>query len=75
MANGTGSGEAGIAIDHDVFNDHDGVVDDEPDSCGEAAESHQIEALPDDPQKENGDGYGDGYDESGDERGAPIAQE
>ena len=59
----------------DVFDDDDGVVDDEADGGGEAAEGHQVEALADDPEEEDGDGDGDRDDETGDERGAPVAQE
>ena len=36
---------AGVAMKDDVFDDDDGIVDDEADGGGEAAESHEIEAL------------------------------
>ena len=61
---------AAVAMDDDVLDDDDGVVDDETDGRGEAAEGHQVEALADSPEKEDGDGDGDGDNEAGDERGA-----
>ena len=66
---------AGFAMEGDVFDDDDGVVDDEADSGGESAEGHEVEALADGPQHEkcNGDGYRN--DEAGDERGGPVAEE
>ena len=36
---------AGVAMDHDVFYHHNGVIDDKADGGGEAAERHQVEAL------------------------------
>ena len=41
---------AGVAVHDDVFNDDDGVVDDQANGRREAAESHQVEALAHDPQ-------------------------
>ena len=38
-------------MDDDVFDHHDGVVDDQADGGGEAAEGHEVEALADDQRK------------------------
>ena len=62
-------------MEDDVFDDHDGVVDDETDGGCETTEGHQVEALAGDIEEDEGDQYGDGYDEAGDERGTPVAQE
>ena len=62
-------------MDNDVLNDDDGVIDDETDGSGEAAERHQVEALADGPKEQDGDGDRYGNDETGDQRGAPVAQE
>ena len=35
----------GIAVHHDVLHHHDGVVDDQSDGRGQAAERHQVEGL------------------------------
>src|ERR1035438_47624 len=37
----------GIAMEHDIFDDHDGVVDDESHGCSESAKRHEVEALTD----------------------------
>ena len=42
----------------DVFNDNDGIVDDEANGGSETAEGHEIEALAHGPEGEDGDGYG-----------------
>ncbi len=62
-------------MNDDVFHDNDGVVDDQADGRGEAAKCHQVEALADDPEEEDGDRDGDRDDQAGDERRSPIAQE
>ena len=35
----------GVAVQHDVFDHHDRVVDHQADRGGQAAERHQVEAL------------------------------
>ena len=45
LAHGLDARLAGVAMQDDVLDDHDGVVDDEADGGGEAAEGHQVEAL------------------------------
>ena len=44
---------ARVAMEGDVFDHHDGVIDDQADGGGESAEGHQVEALADGPEKEN----------------------
>ncbi len=66
---------AGVEMEDDVFDDNDGVVDDETNGRGEAAEGHEVEALADGPERKDGDGDGDGDDETRDEGGAPATQE
>ena len=74
-ANGLMQGLAAVAVKDDVFNDDDGIVDDEADGGGEAAEGHEVEAFTDEPECEDGGGDGDRNDQAGDERGAPVMQE
>ena len=38
-------------MDDDVFDDDDGVVDDEADGGGEATEGHEVEGLADEPRE------------------------
>ena len=66
---------AGLTMEGDVFDDDDGVIDDEADSSGESAEGHEVKALADGPEhnKCNSNGYRN--DEAGDERGGPVAEE
>ena len=64
---------AGVAMQDDVFDYYDGVVDDETDGGCETAERHQVEALVGEVEEDEGDQYGDGNDEPSDERGAPVA--
>ena len=45
LADGLDAAFAGVAVQDDVFDDHDGVVDDETDGGCETAEGHQVEAL------------------------------
>ena len=45
LAYGFDAAFAGVAVEDDVFDDHDGVVDDEADCGCEAAEGHEVEAL------------------------------
>ena len=51
--------ELGIAMEDDVFDDDDRVVDDESHGCSQAAECHQVEALAD--GAECDEGYGNRY--------------
>ncbi len=62
-------------MEHDVFDDDDGVVDDEADGCGEAAEGHQVEAGAEGVEEEEGDRDGDRDDQPRDDGRAPVAQE
>ena len=50
LAHGLDAVFAGVAVHHDVFDHHDGVVDDQADGRGETAQRHQVEALADGPQ-------------------------
>ena len=65
---------AGVAVKDDVFDDDDGVVDDQADGGGEAAQGHEVEAFAEDVEEDEGDGDGGGNDQAGDERGAPVAK-
>ncbi len=62
-------------MENDVFDDDDGVIDNQTDRSGESTEGHQVEAFADDPKEEDGDGDCDRDDEAGDERRAPVAKE
>ena len=74
-AGGVDAGLAVVAVEDDVFDDDDGVIDDEADGCCESAEGHEVEAFADRPKKEYRDGDGDGDDEPGNERRGPVAEE
>ena len=73
-ANGGCARLSRVAMHDDVLHHHDGVVDDQTDGGGEAAEGHQIEGLSDGPEKENRNRYGYRNDEAGDQRAGPVAQ-
>ena len=74
-ANGGCARLARVAMDDDVFHHHDGVVDHQSNRRRQAAQGHQVEGLPDDPEKE--DRHRDGYrnHEACDQRAGPVAQE
>ena len=59
----------------DVFHHHDGVVDDEADSRGHAAECHDIEAAMEEFKQENSGGERRRHAEHRDEGDAAVAQE
>src|SRR5713226_7983277 len=65
----------GIAVQDNIFEDHDGIVDDQANGGCKAAQSHQIETLIGHFQNDEGDEQSDRYDQPGDERSSPIAQE
>ncbi len=60
FAHGFDAAFAGVAVEDDVFDDYDGVVDDETDGGCETAEGHQVEALAGELEEDEGDQYGDG---------------
>ena len=66
---------AGVAVHHDVLDDDDRVVDDQADRGREAAERHQVEALAEQAQRDEGDRQRRGNHQAGDQRRAPVAQE
>ena len=74
-ANSFGAALAGVAVHHDVFYNHDGVVDHQSDGCGESAQGHQVKALPERAQRDECDCNGGWDHQAGDNRTAPIAQE
>ena len=59
---------------HDVLDHDNRVVDHEADCRSQAAERHQVEALAEDAQRDEGDGQRGRNHQTGDERGTPIAQ-
>src|SRR4029077_4474638 len=65
----------GVAVQNDVFDDDDGVVDDQADCGRETTQGHQVEAFAEDLQRNEGHENRYRDDESGDDRGAPVAQE
>ena len=75
FAHGFAAMFAVVAMEDDVFDNDNGIVDDQADGRGEAAEGHEVEAFAEQPQRQDGDGDGDGNDEAGDERRGPVAQE
>ena len=65
---------AAVAVEDDVLDHHNGVVDRQADSCGQAAQCHQVEALADQPQHQHCNRDGDRNDQAGNQRGGPVAQ-
>ena len=66
---------AAVAVQHDVLNDHDGVVDHQSAGSRKAAERHHVEALA---QHLHGDERHEnrhGNHQAGHQRGANVAQE
>ena len=63
-----------IAMQHDIFDHYDRIIDNEADGRREATERHQVEALTDEPQRQDRHGDRHRNDQAGDERGAPVAQ-
>ena len=59
---------------NDILDDNDGVVDNETDRRSEAAQRHQVETLPNDPEKENRNRDSDRYDQTGDQRRGPVTE-
>ncbi len=60
---------------HDIFEHDDGVVDDEADRGGEAAECHEVKALTGGAENDERDQKRYGNDEPSDKRGAPVTKE
>src|SRR5216684_2840639 len=65
--NGLEAGLPSIPMQNNIFEDDDGVVDDQTDGGGEAAQSHQIEALIGHFQNDEGDEQSYRYDQSRDQ--------
>ena len=67
FADGFDSMFTGLTVQSDIFDDDDGVIDDEANSGSEPAEGHEVEALADGPEHDecNSDGYRN--DEAGNE--------
>ena len=65
--------EAQVPVD--VFDDHHGVVNDQPDGDGETAERHQVNRPAENAHEEKRADDGDGKRGGGNERGPALAQE
>jgi hypothetical protein len=61
-------------VHDDAFDDHDGIVDHQADGGSETAESHQVKALANDPEKQNGHGDRNRDNQACNERGAPVTE-
>ncbi len=68
------AGVSGLAMHGDVLHHHDGIVDDQSDSCRQAAQGHQVETLSCQAEEENGHRDGDRNDQARDQRRSPIAK-
>ena len=64
-----------VAVQHDVFDDDDLVVDDEPHGGRQPAERHQVEALAEELHRDERHHHRHRHDEARHERGAPVAEE
>ena len=65
---------ARVAVQDDVFEHDDRIIDNQTDGGSQTAESHQIEALTREFQDDEGDEQGGGNHEAGNERCAPVTQ-
>ncbi len=61
-------------MQHDVFEDHDRIVNHQAHRRGKSPERHQVETLPGHPQNDEGQRKRDWNDECRDERGPPVLQ-
>jgi hypothetical protein len=73
-ANRFGAVLSRVPMKNDVLDDDDGIIDDESNRGGKTAERHQIEALADGVQKDEGNGDRARNNQAGHDRSAPIAQ-
>src|SRR5262249_47254012 len=64
-----------VAMQDDVFQNHDGVVNHKTDGRSEPSECHQVETLVREFQNDEGDEERYWNDKSSDERSSPVAQE
>src|ERR1019366_5195765 len=64
-----------VAMQDDVLDHHDGIVDDQAHGGSEATEGHQVEALAEKFQGNESDGNRDRNYQTRDNRSAPVAQE
>jgi len=64
-----------IAVQNDVLDHDDRIVDHQADGRGQAAERHQVEALARDPEREDRQRHRYGNHERGHHGGAPVAEE
>ncbi len=64
-----------VAMQHDVLDDDDLVVDDEADRRGESAERHEVEALTEELHRDERHHHRHRDDEPGHHRRAPVAEE
>ena len=62
-------------MQHDVFDHHNGIVDDQPNRCRQSAKRHQVECLPHQLQNNKRHQYGDRDNQSCNQRSSPVAEE
>src|SRR5580692_6004092 len=63
-----------LAMNSDVLDHHDGIVDDQPDGRREATQGHQVEALAREVKEENGHRNGDRDNQAGDQGRRPVVE-
>ena len=73
-ADGLQASLPGIAMQDNIFHDHNGIVDDQSHGCGQAAQRHQVESLPHHLERDERDHDGHGNHQAGDQRRSPVAQ-
>ena len=66
---------SGVAMEHDVFHHHDGVVDHQAHRRRQTAQGHQVKALPQGAQRDKGDGHGGRNHQARHQRRPPVPQE
>ena len=66
---------AGVAMQHDIFDDDDGIVNHQADRRSQSAQRHQVEALAQHLQRDESDQQVTGITSAGHHRCSPIAQE
>ena len=66
---------ARVAMQDDILEHNDGVINDQADSGGQPAEGHEIERLAGKPEDDESDEQCRGNHQACNKRGAPVTQE
>ncbi len=64
----------GVAMQDNIFDDDNGIIDDQPHGCGKAAQCHEVETLTKQLQGNECDRNCDGNHQSRHDRSAPVPE-